>query len=467
MTFTHLACKTEDDLICQAKGGEIMLTQYGPFSRGVMEALKPELKLILRYGVGVDTIDLEAATDLGVQVCNVPDYGMNEVADQAMGLMLGLVRKICEMNDCTKHRTWNYTEAIPVHRIPGSTVGIVGFGRIGRTFAKRMMGFDCRRIACDPVYEVGSVHDLSLIHICEDEDEETKLYTKADVNARKAASVSGTGKDNEPVDQLSAEIARGLGGAGNITSVDCCATRLRCSVDEADLVNEKVLKTTGAVGVIKKGQGIQVIYGPNVTVIKANLEHFLEHAPKVKLDAGNDESLAGNSGDTKGPEGGSGDSAREKAGRSPSDIHVLCSPFNGKAASITEAADEAFSSKAMGDGYMVIPSDGEVVAPEDCEIVFVFPSKHAMGLRNADGMEYLLHVGVDTVKLDGKGFETFVTDGQKVKKGSRLMHFDLDFIRANAASEACMVVFTGLKEGQEIHLTRTGDVKGLDEIGWY
>ena len=73
--------------------------------------------------------------------------------------MLGLVRKICEMNDCTKHRTWNYTEAIPVHRIPGSTVGIVGFGRIGRTFAKRMMGFDCRRIACDPVYEVGSVHD--------------------------------------------------------------------------------------------------------------------------------------------------------------------------------------------------------------------------------------------------------------------------------------------------------------------
>ena len=159
MTFTHLACKTEDDLICQAKGGEIMLTQYGPFSRRVMEALKPELKLILRYGVGVDTIDLEAATDLGVQVCNVPDYGMNDVADQAMGLMLGLVRKICEMNDCTKHRTWNYTEAIPVHRIPGSTVGIVGFGRIGRTFAKRMMGFDCRRIACDPVYEVGSVHD--------------------------------------------------------------------------------------------------------------------------------------------------------------------------------------------------------------------------------------------------------------------------------------------------------------------
>lgn len=156
MTFEHLTCKTEEDLIEQAKGGEIMLTQYGPFSERVMRALRPELKQILRYGVGVNTIDLKAAEELGIQVCNVPDYGMNEVADQAMGLMLGLVRKICEMNECTKHKTWNYTEAIPVRRIPGSTVGIVGLGRIGQTFAKRMGGFDCRLIAYDTAYEVGT-----------------------------------------------------------------------------------------------------------------------------------------------------------------------------------------------------------------------------------------------------------------------------------------------------------------------
>lgn len=159
LAFTHLACLTEEDLILQAKGGEIMLTQYGKFSRRVMEKLRPELKLIVRYGVGVDTIDLEAATELGIQVCNIPDYGTNEVADQAMAMMLALVRKVCEMNDCTKHKTWNYAEAIPVARIPGSTVGIVGFGRIGHIFAKRMSGFDCRIIACDPVYEVGTVKD--------------------------------------------------------------------------------------------------------------------------------------------------------------------------------------------------------------------------------------------------------------------------------------------------------------------
>lgn len=157
LSFEHLECKTEDDLIEQAKGGEIMLTQYGPFSRRVLQALTPELKQIVRYGVGVDTVDLEAASEYGVQVCNVPDYGTNEVADQAMALMLSLVRKTNEMNDKTKQKEWNYTQSIPVHRIPGSTVGILGLGRIGKTFAKRMAGFECRLIAADPSYSIGEV----------------------------------------------------------------------------------------------------------------------------------------------------------------------------------------------------------------------------------------------------------------------------------------------------------------------
>ena len=287
----------------------------------------------------------------------------------------------------------------------------------------------------------------------EDEDEETKLYTKADVNARKSAGAAGVagpagaagpagGENggNGDKDALSMDIARGLGGKRNITSVDCCATRLRCSVDSPALVDERLLKATGAVGVIKKGQGIQVIYGPNVTVIKSNLEQYLAQAP---------------------------DEALEEDAESCQEKHIICSPFNGKAASITEAPDEAFSSKAMGDGYMVIPADGQVLAPEDGEVLFVFPSKHAIGLKTGDGMEYLLHIGVDTVKLDGKGFETFVKDGQKVKKGQKLMEFDLEYIRANAASEACMAVFTGLTEGREIHMVKTGEVRALDEIGWY
>ena len=157
--YEHLSCKEEDELIEQAKGGEIMLTQYGQFSRRVITALKPELKQIIRYGVGVDTVDLEAATELGVQVCNVPDYGMNEVADQSISLMLALMRKVCFMDKYTKSKEWNYTPAIPIHRIPGSTIGLVGIGRIGRTFAKRLLGFDCRIIAYDSAYKVGEVED--------------------------------------------------------------------------------------------------------------------------------------------------------------------------------------------------------------------------------------------------------------------------------------------------------------------
>lgn len=301
----------------------------------------------------------------------------------------------------------------------------------------------------------------------EDEDEETKLYTKADVNARKAggSGTDGGGTENGETDELSAAIAKGLGGAGNITSVDCCATRLRCSVETSELVSGKMLKATGAVGVIRKGQGIQVIYGPNVTVIKANLEHYLEYAPKTKV-AGPPE--AEDAKDVGGGNNNSGTAGKVDGGcTSEPSRHPLCSPFSGTAASITEAPDEAFASRAMGDGYMVMPVDGEVVAPEDCEVVFVFPTRHAIGLRNEDGMEYLLHIGVDTVKLDGKGFETFVTDGQKVKKGERLLHFDLEYIRENAASQACMAVFTGLKEGQQVHMEKTGDVKALDEVAWY
>lgn len=292
----------------------------------------------------------------------------------------------------------------------------------------------------------------------EDEDEETRLYTKADVNTRKTQDNGGHADGKVDVDQRSADIARGLGGASNITSVDCCATRLRCSVEEPDLVNEKLLKATGAVGIIRKGQGVQVIYGPNVTLIKSNLEHYLKYAPQ-KTESG----LEKHEKEEK-------EMGRELATNEPvmyKKKHTMYSPFTGKALSITKAPDEAFSSKAMGDGYMVEPSDGEVFAPEDCEVMFVFPTKHAIGLRGTGGMEYLLHVGVDTVKLAGQGFETFVTDGQMVKKGERLMHFDLEYIKEHAASDSCMVVFTGLKNGQEIHLLKEEEIKALDEIAWY
>ena len=303
----------------------------------------------------------------------------------------------------------------------------------------------------------------------EDDDEETKLYTKADVNARNTANSRQSetdGKQGGTDDEKSAAIARGLGGKKNITSVDCCATRLRCSIENPELVDEKLLKATGAVGVVKRGQGIQVIYGPQVTVIKSNLEAYLAQiGDEDEVDRPEAAQKSEQSATDSQPEAGVSEQVSAESVQLQTSSHILYSPLKGKAAPISESPDEAFASKAMGDGYMVMPEDGTVVAPEDGTVLFVFPSKHAIGMKAADGTEYLLHIGVDTVKLDGKGFEVFVTDGQQVHQGDKLMEFDLSFIREHAASEACMVIFTGLTSADSLNLTKEGMVNRLDAIG--
>lgn len=303
----------------------------------------------------------------------------------------------------------------------------------------------------------------------EDDDEETKLYTKADVNARNMANSRQSetdGKQGGTDDEKSAAIARGLGGKKNITSVDCCATRLRCSIENPELVDEKLLKATGAVGVVKRGQGIQVIYGPQVTVIKSNLEAYLAQAGEGdEVDRPAETQKSEQSATDSQSEAGVSEQMPAESVQLQTSSHILYSPLKGKVAPISESPDEAFASKAMGDGYMVMPEDGTVVAPEDGTVLFVFPSKHAIGMKAADGTEYLLHIGVDTVKLDGKGFEVFVTDGQQVHQGDKLMEFDLSFIREHAASEACMVIFTGLTSADSLNLTKEGMVNRLDAIG--
>lgn len=303
----------------------------------------------------------------------------------------------------------------------------------------------------------------------EDDDEETKLYTKADVNARNTANSRQSetdGKQGGTDDEKSAAIARGLGGRKNITSVDCCATRLRCSIENPELVDEKLLKATGAVGVVKRGQGIQVIYGPQVTVIKSNLEAYLAQAGEGdEVDRPAETQKSEQSATDSQSEAGVSEQMPAESVQLQTSSHILYSPLKGKAAPISESPDEAFASKAMGDGYMVMPEDGTVVAPEDGTVLFVFPSKHAIGMKAADGTEYLLHIGVDTVKLDGKGFEVFVTDGQQVHQGDKLMEFDLSFIREHAASEACMVIFTGLTSADSLNLTKEGMVDRLEAIG--
>lgn len=281
-----------------------------------------------------------------------------------------------------------------------------------------------------------------------EDTEEVKLYRRSDLEAKK----NGESGNSGDTDELSAMICRGLGGKKNISDVDCCATRLRCTVHKADLVNDGLLKQTGASGVVHKGVGVQIIYGPRVTVIKSNLEDYLATAPdeEVAMDAVAEQK------EEKATE-------KEAQGKVISTI-TLNSPLTGEAKDLSEAPDEAFAGKMMGDGAVVFPTSGDVVAPADGEVSFVFPSKHAVGLTTTDGLELLVHVGIDTVKLDGKGFETFVKDGDKVKKGDKLLSFDLEFIKNNAPSAATPVICTALSSKQKVRLLKTGEIKAGEAL---
>ena len=282
----------------------------------------------------------------------------------------------------------------------------------------------------------------------EDDDVETKLYTKADVNARKEAQNDGAASE----DAMSEAITRGLGGKKNISDVDCCATRLRCTVHDAARVSDSILKATGASGVVHKGNGVQVIYGPNVTVIKSNLEDYLEKAPNTYAEAEN----------TPTPK--EAEPTQETKEQKVVDTITVCSPISGLAADLSTAPDEAFAEKMMGDGAVVTPEDPYVRAPEDGEVAFVFDTKHAIGFVTDSGVSLLIHVGIDTVKLNGEGFEALVESGQTVKKGDPMLKLDLEYLKTHAPSVTSPVLCTELEENQRIRLLTDGPVKAGDPL---
>ena len=287
-----------------------------------------------------------------------------------------------------------------------------------------------------------------------DDNEEVKLYRRSDVEARKNAA--NTEKQAE--DELSEQICNGLGGKKNISDVDCCATRLRCTVHKAELVNDELLKSTGASGVIHKGNGVQIIYGPRVTVIKSNLEDYLETAPNVEYTEQNIQTIPNEERSADNTQSASNE--EQAAGKSI----VIYSPVTGIAADITAASDEAFAQKMMGDGAVVKPTGKIVCAPTDGEVSFVFDTKHAIGFTTDSGVDMLLHMGIDTVKLNGDGFKVFVKNGQKVKKGELLMELDLAFLNQQAPSMISPILCTELEPNQSIKLLADGPVKAGEPL---
>lgn len=277
-----------------------------------------------------------------------------------------------------------------------------------------------------------------------DDAEEVKLYTRADVNARSAASGSTAPAGDDPVSAL---IVEGLGGADNLSDVDCCATRLRCTVKDVALVKQDVLKASGASGVICKGDGVQVVYGPKVAVIKAKLEDYLENAPKTPAA-------------TAAPAPATAPAAPAAAAKDT----VLSACLNGTVVPLAEVKDEAFASGALGDGIAIEPIDGELVAPADGEISSTFETHHAVGMTTVDGAELLMHIGIDTVKLGGKHFTYLVSEGDKVKKGQPLIRFELEAIKAEGYPVTTPLIVCNTDDYATVAAKASGTVKQGDAL---
>ena len=277
-----------------------------------------------------------------------------------------------------------------------------------------------------------------------DDAEEVKLYTRADVNARSAASGSNAPAGDDPVSAL---IVEGLGGTDNLSDVDCCATRLRCTVKDAALVRQDVLKASGASGVICKGNGVQVVYGPKVAVIKAKLEDYLENAPK-----------------TPAAPAAPAPAAAPAAPAAAAKDTVLAACLTGTVVPLAEVKDEAFASGALGDGIAIEPIDGELVAPADGEISSTFETHHAVGMTTVDGAELLMHIGIDTVKLGGKHFTYLVNEGDKVRKGQPLIRFDIEAIKAEGYPVTTPLIVCNTDEYAAVTPKASGTVKQGDAL---
>lgn len=277
----------------------------------------------------------------------------------------------------------------------------------------------------------------------EADDVETKLYTRADVNARNAAQTNGSTGD-----AVSVLIVQGLGGKQNISDVDCCATRLRITVKDSSKVSEDLLKQSGAAGVIKKGNGVQVIYGPKVTVVKSRLEDFLASPESDSISA---------------------DAAAVPAEETHSESAakgsiVLGSALTGTAVPLDKVEDEVFSAGILGQGIAVEPSEGKVYAPCAGIISNTVDTRHAIGITADNGAELLIHVGLDTVKLNGQFYEYKVKDGDRVNKGDLLMTFDTEGIKKAGYKLVTPLVVCNSDDFSQIRPVGSGKVKAGDNI---
>ncbi|MCH4985682.1 PTS transporter subunit IIBC [Macrococcoides goetzii] len=262
-----------------------------------------------------------------------------------------------------------------------------------------------------------------------------------------------TGTSNVQADDQVVQIIHLLGGKANIKDVDACMTRLRVSVNDKGLVgNEAAWKKAGAMGLIVKDNGVQAVYGPKADVLKSDIEDLLQSGADIPTPKQTvvEPTVLDNT-DTKGFTG---------------TTKNLYSVADGEVISIDQVNDPVFSQKMMGEGFAVKPADETVVAPVDGEIVSIFPTKHAIGIKTTDGIEVLVHMGIETVSMTKPASRVVVNDGQKVKVGDTLAIMDIEAVQSEGKDTTIIVVITNSERVESLTLDKSGQVAKAEKIGY-
>lgn len=258
-----------------------------------------------------------------------------------------------------------------------------------------------------------------------------------------AAAVSTGGKGE--VSELPYNVLEAFGGKENLKHLDACITRLRITVNDKAQVDKDRLKQLGAAGVMEVGNNVQAIFGPRSDAIKGQMQDIIDgKTPAEPIN--------------KKPDFDPDKEAEPAIAPDLSEEKSINSPAEGRIIPLDDVPDDVFSGRMMGDGFAIEPDDGEFVSPVDGKINNVFPTKHAIGIIADDGREILLHIGIDTVGMQGEGFEVFVSEGDVVAQGQTLVKADLALIAEKAKSTITPVIFTNLNEGQKVELKKTEKV---------
>lgn len=279
----------------------------------------------------------------------------------------------------------------------------------------------------------------------------------------------GHEKDNAaPVnnaDNKSQQILDGLGGLENISDLSCCATRLRVTLHRPSKLNKEKLLATGAAAVVANGDGVQVVYGPEVTVIHARLQDYIAQIiPASSSTADNSTAVPTTSAEVSNPAVSA--EAKDSDNLSVADAitDIVYAPCNGTVIPLKEINDGVFSEGYIGEGLAIEPVDGSFYAPFDCSVAMVFDTHHAIALHTANDTELILHVGLDTVKLNGQHLEVFVQEGQKIQKGDLILRADLEGIQSAGCRTVTPVVITGAGGAESVELLKTGPVHIGDAV---